>query len=58
MTEALYLTCPSCRAEFRSGAQIPKESFEGVVVEGDEQECPNCGAKVMPGPDTAFFKDE
>ena len=58
MSEVLYLTCPSCRAEFRSRDQIPRESFEGVTVEGSEEECPSCGTMVAPSAVTAFYRDE
>ena len=58
MAEVLYLKCPSCGADFRSRDQIPRESFEGVTVEGSEEGCPSCGAMVAPGAETAYYRDE
>jgi rRNA maturation protein Nop10 len=58
MSEALYLRCPSCGEEFRSRDQIPRESFEGVAVEGSEEKCPSCGAMVAPAVPNAYFRDE
>jgi hypothetical protein len=57
MPEVLYLKCPNGH-EFRARDQIPKESFEGVTVEGSEEACPTCGAMVLPVADTAFYREE
>jgi ribosomal protein S27AE len=58
MTETLFLECPNCSAQFLSGVQIPRASFEGVTVDGSEQACPSCGTEVLLTADTAFFREE